>query len=86
MAQSQKLSSKSNRGAVLAVVAVALVVLAGLLLVQALGGDEEPADTASAPATTRTSPTSGTETDAPTADRSRLVSSKARGLVGSRRR
>jgi peptidyl-prolyl cis-trans isomerase B (cyclophilin B) len=46
MAQSQKSSQKSSRGVVLAVVAVALVVLAGLLLVQAFGGDDEPADTA----------------------------------------
>lgn len=46
MAPSQKQSSKSHRGAVLAVVSVALVVLVGLLLVQALGGGDEPADTA----------------------------------------
>ncbi|MFP5252744.1 MAG: peptidylprolyl isomerase [Actinomycetes bacterium] len=44
-------SNKSSRGAALAVAGVALVVLAGLLLVQALGGEEEPAGTASAPAT-----------------------------------
>ena len=41
MAQSQKNpSKKSSRGAVLAVVAVALIVLVGLLLVQGLGGDD----------------------------------------------
>jgi flagellar basal body-associated protein FliL len=45
MAQSKK--SKSSRGVVLAVVAVAVVVLAGLLLVQALGGDQEPEQRAS---------------------------------------
>jgi peptidyl-prolyl cis-trans isomerase B (cyclophilin B) len=50
MAQSQKSTQKSSRGVVLAVVAVALVVLAGLLLVQAFGGDDEPADTAASPA------------------------------------
>jgi peptidyl-prolyl cis-trans isomerase B (cyclophilin B) len=42
MAQSNKPSNKSSRGVVLAVVGVAMVVLAGLLLVQALGGDDEP--------------------------------------------
>lgn len=50
MSQSQKSSTRSSgssRGVVLAVVAVALVVLVGLLLVQTLGGDDEPADTAS---------------------------------------
>ena len=48
--QSPKQSSTSNRGAVLAVVAVALVVLVGLLLVQSLGGEEETDPSASAPA------------------------------------
>jgi peptidyl-prolyl cis-trans isomerase B (cyclophilin B) len=53
MAQSQKSDLKSSRGVVLAVVAVALVVLAGLLLVQAFGGDDEPAGTTSSQPSTR---------------------------------
>ena len=53
MAQSKKNqvrhepSKQSSRGVVLAVVAVAMVVLAGLLLAQALGGDDEPEQRAS---------------------------------------